>query len=347
MRRFAILLFLSGIMSGPSHSFTGNSDPEANFEAFWNKFEQKYAFFEKRGTDWQVQYDTFRPLVTEDTGRKQLFEILSKMVQPLEDGHVTLSKTGKKYCPGDGTLYFQREFAPEDVKELQRVTDETLMHRGFKKPEKLGPIFRYSKSDRFGYLQITEFEGISQSKLKKKLDQLMDVFSNCNSMIIDIRANPGGYDSVARDIANRFADQRRLGYIKETQQSPGQFKAAKEHYLEPLKRRSFTKPVVVLTNDATASAAEVFALVMKQLPHVTIVGDRTEGIFSDMLESKLPNGWRFTLSHQIYRTPDGICYENEGVPVDVKVVNTRKDLETRIDPVIISAIETLTGDACE
>lgn len=341
MRRFILLLFLSGTMGIPTSAAPDKSDPEVNFEAFWSKFEQKYPFFETRGIDWQQQYDKFRPLVTGRTGNQQLFEILSDMVQPLEDGHVSLSKNGNKYCPGDGTLYFYREFDDDSVKDLRRVTEETLRSKGFGKTEKLGPILQYSKSDHFGYLRIIEFEGVKRSKLNKKLDQLMVSFSDCEGVIIDIRANPGGYDSFAVDIANRFTDQRRLGYIRETQQSPGKFKAPQKHYLEPVKGRAFKSPVILLTNDASASAAEVFAMSMKELPHVTIVGDRTEGIFSDMMETKLPNGWRYTLPHQVYWTPDGKCYEDIGVPADVKVINKRADLESRIDPLIITAMERL------
>ena len=47
----------------------------------------------------------------------------------------------------------------------------------------------------------------------------------------------------------------------------------------------------------TTGLPEAFALAIRELPYVTIIGDRTNGIFSYQLEKKLPNGWRYCLSY--------------------------------------------------
>jgi carboxyl-terminal processing protease len=54
----------------------------------------------------------------------------------------------------------------------------------------------------------------------------------------------------------------------------------------------FAKQVVLITNDRTVSAADVFALMMSELPNVTIIGEPTNGSYSDIYSKKLPNGWR-------------------------------------------------------
>ena len=71
----------------------------------------------------------------------------------------------------------------------------------------------------------------------------------------------------------------------------------------------FVQSIVILTSDYTASAAEVFLLLMKDLPYVTIVGDHSEGIFSDVYEFKLPNKWEIGLSHQQFFSMDSTNYE--------------------------------------
>ncbi len=50
--------------------------------------------------------------------------------------------------------------------------------------------------------------------------------------------------------------------------------------LEPMKfdGEVFTKPIIILTSDWSASATEIFVLAMKELPYVTVIGNRTEGI---------------------------------------------------------------------
>jgi C-terminal processing protease CtpA/Prc len=98
-----------------------------------------------------------------------------------------------------------------------------------------------------------------------------------------------------------------------------------------------------LTHDASFSAADVFAMLMADLPHVTIIGEPTNGIFSNMLERKLPNGWKYTLSHQVYYSSDKTCYEGKGIPVDIKLLNKRADLEKGVDPLIIKALEVLSA----
>ena len=99
---------------------------------------------------------------------------------------------------------------------------------------------------------------------------------------------------------------------------------------------------MVLTNDASYSAADVFAMLMADLPQATLVGDHTNGIFSDMLEKKLSNGWKFSLSHQRYYSSGKVCYEGKGVPVDVEVRNSRGDLKKGADPVVTRALELLS-----
>jgi C-terminal processing protease CtpA/Prc len=81
-------------------------------------------------------------------------------------------------------------------------------------------------------------------------------------------------------------------------------------------------------------AGEAFALAIKQLPQVTIIGDHTNGIFSYELERRLPNGWHYCLSYQKYFSADLVCYEGKGVPADIELFNSKSDIEAGTDPLI-------------
>ena len=74
------------------------SPPEKSFEALWQMFHDRYAFFELRGVDWKKQYETYRPRVSERTTDDELFKILCDMLTPLQDGHVTLKRKGKNFA---------------------------------------------------------------------------------------------------------------------------------------------------------------------------------------------------------------------------------------------------------
>jgi carboxyl-terminal processing protease len=71
--------------------------------------------------------------------------------------------------------------------------------------------------------------------------------------------------------------------------------------------------VYVLTSNVSVSSAETFTMAMRALPHVTHVGQRTRGAFSE-LSRRLPNGWFVVLSNEIFVDADGKAWEGVGIP---------------------------------
>jgi carboxyl-terminal processing protease len=324
-------------------------DPEKNFEALWKTFHNRYPFFDVRNVDWKKQHDTYRPKVTRETRDDELFEIFCQMLDPLDDGHVELKakagKDGKKrYFNPELKPRFWQEFTKRQIKRLFKTTEKTLVANGFGWPaETQAWMLHYCRSRAFGYIRILELEGIKKRKLTAALDKIAGDFQDLDGVIIDIRNNPGGDDSTAITIINRLCDRKRVAFHRKTKIGPGEndYSALKTWHIEPQGDAQFTGPVVLLTCDSVFSGGEIFALAIKQLPHVTIIGDHTNGIFSYQLEKKLPNGWRYCLSYQTYFSADMVCYEGKGVPVDIKLLNKRADIEDGIDPLIARAVRVL------
>jgi carboxyl-terminal processing protease len=153
----------------------------------------------------------------------------------------------------------------------------------------------------------------------------------------------GGNDEFAYEVADRFAEKKSIGMFKKNRKGGYEdFGEAETWYLEPKGKPNFLKPVIVLTNDKTVSAGDVFALIMKELPNVKIIGENTRGIYSDMYGFELPNKWLVSLSNQRYYNAKMICYEGSGTPVDITVKNTRQDLLKMTDPVMMKAL-SITG----
>jgi carboxyl-terminal processing protease len=326
-------------------------DPEKNFESLWNTFRNRYPFFQLRQVDWKKQYDTYRPKVTKKTSDDDLFDILCQMLDPLNDGHIELKAKGgehrkARYFNPEKKPRFHREFAKRDIKQLFKTTEKTLVRHGFGKPGKTKAwMLHYCRSREFGYIRILELEGIEKRNLTAALDRIARDFSSLKGIIIDIRDNPGGEDSIAIAIINRFCDRRRVAFRRKTKIGPGKndFAPLKTWHLEPEGDVQFTGPIVLLTCDSVFSGGEAFALAIRQLPHVTILGDHTNGIFSYQLEKKLPNGWEYRLSYQVYLSADMVCHEGIGVPVDIELLNKKADIKTGIDPLITRAIRMLTS----
>lgn len=324
-------------------------DPEKNFEELWNTFHNRYPFFEVRGVDWEKQYETYRPKVTAETSDDELFNILCRMLEPLNDGHVRLiAKVGadgkeREFTPEKKPRFWQ-EFTEREIKQLFETTAKTLVASGFSPPEKTAAwMLRYCRSRAFGYMRILELEGVKRQALTAALDRIALDFKDLKGFIIDIRDCPGGDDSTAIAIINRFCDRKRVAFHRKTKTGPGEddLTPLKTWHIEPQGDAQLTGPIVLLTCDSVFSGGEVFALAIKQLPYVTIIGDYTNGIFSYELEKKLPNGWRYCLSYQKYFSPEMVCYEGKGVPADIQLLNRKSDIEAGSDPLITRSLEVL------
>ena len=326
------------------------SPPEKNFEALWGTFNKRYAFFKERKVDWQAQYKQFRPMVDAKTTDKELFKIMCDMLSPLKDGHVYLKawRLGlPEYCPEE-LPWFLKEF---NTRKLERqyaaMVEQTLKANGIAAPKTSAKVLSYTHNDQFGYLLVREFEGANRRKLDAGLDEALGAMDGIKGLIIDIRLNPGGTTGFTYRIANRFADQRRIGHHERTKKGPGEkdLGPLRTFHLQPpdakKKRRTFTGHIILLTHGASYSASDLFAMILRELPHVKIIGEPTNGIFFNMLERKLPNGWKYTLSFQVNYTAKMVCLETKGVPVHVEVLNQRADLEKGIDPVVTKALEML------
>jgi len=204
-------------------------------------------------------------------------------------------------------------------------------------------IIAYTENNKYGYIRINLMIGISEKELEKNLDMIVDSFINLEGLIIDVRFNSGGYDKYSYQIANRFVDKKRVGHYKSTKKKNG-FSKLETWYLEPADSNQIKKPIILLTSDLSRSATDVFVLAMNELPYVTIIGDNTYGIFSDIKELKLPNGWHYTFSSQKYLSADLKNYEGVGISPDIKIVNTKDDIRNGFDPLLHEAIRVLNQE---
>ncbi len=337
------------------------SGHEKTFESFWLTFEDHYAFFKVRNIDWKATYRKYRPMIDASTTDDSLFSILSQMVAPFHDDHINIIIPNQRQFTAEKPSRFLREFSSDSLKQLfWQMVDTTLYQKGFQAIQQAGPVYRgrklfeYSFNNSYGYLRFTRCFASSETESDPPrdaalagdvLDSVLALFPYVRGMLIDVRVNIGGNDEFAYEVAGRFTGKRILGHTKRVRNGGYEdFSAPRKWYIEPKGKKQFLVPIGVVTNDQTASAGDVFAMIMKALPSVKTIGENTLGIYSDMYGFELPNKWLVSLSNQRYYAADGKCYEGTGTPVDKKVKNTKKDLQTGKDPVIIAAIKILDKD---
>ena len=310
-------------------SYQATDDPEHNFEIFWNTFEENYAFFHIHNVDWHAAYKVYRPRITPETSPEELLEIFGEMVAPLRDYHVSI-RTKKKRISHSG---YRLRDKVDEVWELVRSKylkgnyNTRLNQLSYGKLDEKTGYLRIRRMARFTLHHPTTREETLRL-LQQAMDAVLESFQGVEKVILDVRFNGGGSDPPARYFAERFTDRRRLAYSKQARHGDyNEFTPMMESYIEPKGKSQFTGKVVVLINGASGSATEIFAECVQALPHVTIVGENTEGAFSDNLMKTLPNGWVLSLSNEAYYNYEGVCLEGVGVPPHIEVPLTLEDLD--------------------
>jgi hypothetical protein len=161
-------------------------DPERNFEVLWQTFNERYPFFRLRSVDWNKQYRAYRPKVTNETSDDELFNILCRMLDPLNDGHVELKAKvhGKKrYFTPEKKPRFWQEFTKREIKRLFRTTGKTLVDNAFGRPEESQAwMLHYCRSRAIGYIRILELEGVKKRHLRAALDTIAADFDSLTAL---------------------------------------------------------------------------------------------------------------------------------------------------------------------
>jgi carboxyl-terminal processing protease len=159
------------------------------------------------------------------------------------------------------------------------------------------------------------FMAEDMSSLEDALDEAFADLSEGRSLVVDLRLNGGGFDRAGMLLCDRLTGKASSAFRKKARSRNG-FGPAQAITINPSPGARFTKPVFALISPFTQSAGEVCALAMASLPNVSLLGEPTQGILSDNLFHRLPNGWEVSLSNEIYEAIDGRCFESVGVPVD-------------------------------
>lgn len=176
-------------------------------------------------------------------------------------------------------------------------------------------IIKSVKSDIFeksgkkiGYIYISIFASNTYSQFKDELKKLES--QNIDGLIIDVRSNTGGHLTSVEGILGLFLDSSHVIYQTEDKNGIEKF------YSKGQVTKNY--PIVILTNEASASASEILAAAMSEEYGATLVGKRTFGKGTVQELKTLPDGEQYKFTTKKWLTPKGNWINGTGVEVDIE-----------------------------
>jgi len=181
------------------------------------------------------------------------------------------------------------------------------------------PIIRGSVSNTiYAYVQddyvIMELNSFGSDTARECM-RYLDEYTDLDKIIIDLRDNSGGYQTSVKQICGLFIGKNQVYLIQK-----GTDGVEIADYTTAEKTYDNFKKIVILTNENTASAAEVFAICLKeQHPDTTIVGTTTYGKGVIQTSSYLSNGGALKLTSYYWYSPNGVSIHKTGIVPDVEI----------------------------
>lgn len=311
----------------PQGCKTSGDDPNPlrSFDHLWTTFAEHYPFFAERNVDWKALRTQFRPQAAAAKSPQQLFAVLSAMLARLKDAHVSLTA-------GDVTFKAERTPTPVLTRKALQVALKNYVSGPATPllkpatPTAGNRVWFGELPDKIGYVAVFAMGGFEEDDVtaadhaasaRAIFQDIARRFQGLRGVVVDLRANQGGYDSVSLELVGLFANRPGIVFRKHA------YGAATPAYpvmLTPTGPLRLNVPVAVLVGEQTVSAGETAAAAFRTLPDATLIGQPTQGALSDVLEKKLPNGWSFSLSNEIFETIDGTIPEAKGIVPHITTV---------------------------
>ena len=179
--------------------------------------------------------------------------------------------------------------------------------------------------NKIGYIAVSSFEEVTKQQFRDALKKLEN--KGEKSLIIDLRNNGGGLLSTAVDMLDRMLPEGVVVYTKDKEGN-------KEEYSSTAKE-SFDKPVVILVNENSASASEVFSGAMQDYKKGILVGTTTFGKGIVQTVFNLQDGTALKLTTSKYYTPKGRNIHGTGLKPDISVALDQETFKQKKSGIVI------------
>lgn len=212
---------------------------------------------------------------------------------------------------------------PETTVNLELLRKKQKLNKAIKREEiKIKNIKASIIDKNIGYIQIVSF---ISSDMTTEFVEALDKTQNCQGLILDLRGNTGGLMPNAVVIADMFMTQGHIVSIVDREKQKSDIDAQSKPY-------AINKPVVILIDEGSASAAEILSGALKDNHKAILVGKTTFGKGMIQKIYPLPNQTGMNLTIAKYLTPKGYDINKKGISPDYEVDYTENDFLKNRDP---------------
>lgn len=181
-----------------------------------------------------------------------------------------------------------------------------------------------------GYISISHFSDDTQVEFDKAIRKIFR--QDVNGVILDLRNNPGGYLSMAVEVAGYWVDGKLVVREKFSDGAIQDYYGQGQAELDGIK-------TIVLVNEGSASASEIVAGALQDYQLATILGEQTFGKGSVQELEKLEDGSAVKLTVAEWLTPNENSINDVGITPDIEVEMTYEDYNEERDPQLEKALE--------
>ena len=214
--------------------------------------------------------------------------------------------------------------------ELEILRDEKTFNKTIERRKvEISHINSKVLNGNIGYIQILAFDDGCSEEFETKLDELLE--KNIKSLIIDVRDNGGGIVTEAIDISELFISKGKTIMIERDKNSNEEITRAKTE----AKVKSDLN-IVILTNENSASASEIFVGALKDNEVAKVIGTKTfgKGVMQEIVPVKSGGALKVTIKE--FKTPNGDTINKKGIEPNITVEDNEK---TETDEQLQKAIE--------
>lgn len=317
--------FRTAVKSGVVEEVLSEAANRAALDRLRQAIDEDYSYRDLRQVDWAKAMSEAMPGLLKARTPLEFAQRAAAMLAPARDLHLSLRAGDWQVptCDLPVVSNFDRGALAQDLPGLDLA----------------GPVSVGRLDDGTTYIGIASWS----PDVAPRLDAVYRAIAEADpkrGLVLDVRANGGGSELLAREVAGCFVDGP-VVYAKHVTRARGAFSAVQERRVGPSAGRpSYRGPVAVLIGPVTMSSCESFIRMMKRSPGCVLVGDRTRGSSGNPQPVDLGNGVTALVPSWRDLDLDGRCVEGEGVAPDVLVKVGPRDFQSG-DPVLREARKRL------